>query len=61
MQTIAHVQKALSEISSAIATLTGDSDDMYLLRQFEEQLVDIKRDLDDTCSDLLELEMEEYD
>ena len=38
---LAHIQKALSEISM-IATLTGETDNEYKLRQFEEQLVDFK-------------------
>ena len=33
---LAHVQKALSEMSSTIAILTGDSNEVYLPGQFEK-------------------------
>lgn len=56
---LARVQKALSEISSTIAALTSNSDDRHLLRQFEEQLADVKGELSDTRSHLLESELEE--
>ena len=42
---LAHVRKALSDVSSAIGALSGDPDDMYRLRQYEEQLIDLKKEL----------------
>jgi hypothetical protein len=50
---LVHVRKALSDVSSAIGTLGGDPDDTYRLRQYEEQLIDLKKELSETRSGLL--------
>ena len=56
---LAHVKKTLSNVSSAIGTLSGDPDDTFLLRQYEEQLIDLKKELSKTRSGLLTLELGE--
>ena len=56
---LAHVRKALSDVSSAIGALSGDPDDTFRLRQYEEQLIDLKKELSETRSGLLTLELGE--
>ena len=58
---LSHIKKAISHISSAIAALIGDPDDKYLLLQFEEQFIDLKKELSDIRRDLLSSELEESD
>ena len=58
---LTHVKKTLSNVSSAIGMLSGDPDDTYRLRQYEEQLIDLKKELSETRSGLLTLELGESD
>ena len=51
----------LSNVSSAIGTPSGDHDDTFRLRQYEEQLIDLKKELSKTRSGLLALELGESD
>ena len=48
----------MSDVSSAISVLTGEPENTYQLRQYEEQL---KKELSETRSSLLTLELSESD
>ena len=55
---LAHVRKALTDATSSIKALMGDADDAYRLRQYEEQVLDLKKELSKTRSSLLTLELQ---
>ena len=57
---LSHLQKTLSSISEAI-TLSDRSTDPCLLRQYGEQLFDIKKELTDVRKGLLPLDLNEDD
>ena len=59
-QRLSHLQKTLSSISVAITSSDGAADPC-LLRQYEEQLRDIKRELTDIRNSLLLLNLSEAD
>ena len=42
---LAHVGKSLSDVTSVIRTLTGDAGEAHVLRQYEEQLIDLRKEL----------------
>ena len=58
---LSHLQKNVSAINEAIPTLTGSSDDVCLLHQYQEQLSDYKREYTDVRGSLLTLDLEESD
>ena len=57
----AHLQKNLSSVSAAIGSLSGESDDVCLLCQYEEQLGDFEKELGDIRNSLLSLDLKESD
>ena len=57
----AHVRTTLSDVSSGIGALSSDRDDTCRLHQYEEQLVDLKKELAETRSGLLTLELADSD
>ena len=56
-----HVTKTLSDLSTAIGALGEDADHMHRLSQHKEQLIDLKKDLSETRSSLLTLDLAESD
>ena len=58
---LSHLQKSLSSIHTAIASLSKGPDDTCLLRQYEEQLGDCKKEVTDIRSSLISLDLEEGD
>ena len=58
---LAHAEKSLSDLSAAIHTLSEDPSDTCVLRQYEEQLIDLKGELSDTRSGLLPLDLDDSD
>ena len=57
---LAHINKNLSTISDAIGALAGE-DDILLLHQYEEQIADCKKELNDTRNNLLSIDLGEED
>ena len=55
------VLKTLSDLSTAIGALGEDADDMHRLSQHKEQLIDLTKDLSETRSSLLTLDLAESD
>ena len=58
---LSHIQKSLSSVDDAIKALTGDSDDTFVLHQYEEQLTDYKRELSDVRTSLLSIDLDDGD
>ena len=58
---LSHLEKTLSSIRAAISSLSGESDDFCVLRQYEEQFSDCKREPLDVRSSLLTLDLEDSD
>ena len=58
---LSHLQKSLSSIRMAITTSGEEPLDVCLLRQYEEQLSDCKKELADVRNSLLSLDLEEAD
>ena len=58
---LAHVRKAVSDVFAAVVTLSGDSYDAHLLHQYEKRLIDLRKELSETRSSLLTLELDESD
>ena len=58
---LAHVRKTLFDFSWAIGALSGDPDDTHRLHQHGEQLGDLKKELWETRSSLLILELGDSD
>ena len=56
-----HLKKALSSVRAAIASSEEESMDVCLLRQYEEELGDCKKELADVWNSLLSLDLEETD
>ena len=56
-----HLQRNLTVVAKAIDELSGSTDDICLLQMREEQLIDFKRELEDTRKTLLTSDMEEED
>ena len=56
-QRLSHLQKTLSSISETIAS-SDQSTDPCLLRQYEEQLIDVKKELTDIRNSLLPLDLD---
>ena len=57
---LARIEKTLSDMNLAVAALEGDPDSC-LLRQYEEQVSDVKKELSDTHNELLKLELDDSD
>ena len=55
------ISKGVAAITEAIGSLTGSSDDVCLLHQYEEQLRDYKKDLSDIRDSLLSQDLDESD
>ena len=58
---LTYLQKSLSSARDAIRAFSGGDDDVFLLRQHEEQLVDYKKELSDVRSSLLSVDLEDED
>ena len=58
---LSHLQKSLSSVRMAITTSGEEPLDVCLLRQYEEQLSDCKKELADVRNSLLSLDLEEAD
>ena len=58
---LARFERNLSTVNERIGSLSEGPDDVCLLRQYEEQLCDLKAELGDLCSLLLSLGVEESD
>ena len=58
---LAHVGKSLSNISTSIRKLSGDASEAHVLRQYDEQLIDLKKELSETRNSLLTLELDDTD
>ena len=58
---LAHVGKSLSNISTSIRKLSGDASEAHVLRQYDEQLIDLKKELSETRNSLLTLEPDDMD
>ena len=56
---LAHHERNLSTVNKEIGSLSGGPDDVCLLRQYEEQLRDLKVELGDICNVYLSLDVEE--
>ena len=61
LRRLALLQRTLSPVRDAIDALSGDSDDICLLRHHEEQLSDIKKELQDVRTNLVKLDLEDGD
>ena len=58
---LARLQKSISSVKDAVTALKGDSDDAFVLRQYEEQLTDHKKELSDIRTSLLSIDLEDGD
>ena len=58
---LSHLKKALSSVRTAIASSEEGSMDVCLLRQYEEELSDCKKQLADVRNSLMSLDLEESD
>ena len=58
---LVHLERNLFTVNERIGFLSGGPDDVCLLRQYEEQLCDLKVELGNICSVLLSLGIEESD
>ena len=58
---LVHLGRNLFTVNERIGSLSGGPDDVCLLRQYEEQLCDLKVELVDICSNRLSLGIEESD
>ena len=58
---LSHLKKALSSVRTAIASSEEGSMDVCLLRQYEEELCDCKKQLADVRNSLMSLDLEESD
>ena len=58
-QRLVYLGRNLFTVKERIGSLSGEPDDVCLLRQYEEQLRDLKVELGDICSVLLSLGIEE--
>ena len=58
-QRLVHLGRNLFIVNKRIGSLSGGPDDVCLLRQYEEQLRDLKVELGNICSILLSLGIEE--
>lgn len=58
---LTHLAKNLSSIRDEISPLSTDTDDICLLRQYQEQLQDFKKELGDIHKDLLSLDLDDGD
>ena len=58
---LSHLKKALSSVRTAIASSEEGSMDVCLLRQYEEELSDCKKQLADVRNSLMSLDLEELD
>ncbi len=58
---LAHVERTLQSIHDSVSALDPEAPDKHLVKQYEEQLNDIKSNLNTTHSDLLSLEIEDTD
>ena len=58
---LAHVGKSLLNISTSIRKLGGDASEAHVLRQYDEQLIDLKKELSETRNSLLTLELDDMD
>ena len=57
---LVHVRKALQDVFVAIGTLSEDTDNAHRLHQYEDQLIDLSRDLSETRNTLLTLDLVTY-
>ncbi len=55
------MERTLQSIYDSVSTLDPEAPDKHLVKQYEEQLSDIKSNLNTTQSDLLSLEIEDTD
>ena len=58
---LAHIDRTLHSVEEAVSAVDPGSPDRHLMRQYREQLDDVKRDMHGAHSDLLSLELEESD
>ena len=58
---VSFLRRTLYPVRDAIDALSGDSDDICLLRHHEEQLSDIKKELQDVRTNLVKLDLEDGD
>ncbi len=58
---LAHVERTLQSIYDSVSALDPEAPDKHLVKQYEEQLSDIKSNLNTIHSDLLSLEIEDTD
>ena len=56
-----HVQRSISSMQDAISTLTDRSEDVHLLRHYEEQLSDLKKEAGDIRNMLVPMDLGEGD
>ena len=58
---LCYLKNNLSAVSTAVHALTAESAELHLLRQYQQQLSDFKKELGDVCQTLLSLKVEEGD
>ena len=58
---LVQLQRSLTPLRDAVATLSGGTDDVCLLRHHEEQLSELKKELRDIGADLLALDLGDTD
>ena len=58
---LAHLQKSLASISSTVDDLPTSPSERCLLKQYEEKMIDLNKDLTKVRDDLHQIELEETD